>query len=248
MRYGCIEDAEDGRDLHFEPSWFQKFLGWKVWEAPPGPLDIFSSFPPVQDQGAVGDCTAYTFGGLLRFNCINNGLPDVPLSVAYLYNQAGVLEGNTGDVGRQLRDVMKVAAKGVPTEEAWPADRWADAPPSNLELVQSAFEYRRVAPRLEDMRIALYLGHPLAVGMDIFKEFESDEARETGIIPMPPPLATPIDGHAMPFGGHIDGRLCFQNQWGQWGDNGRGSVHEDYRKYMRDLWVITMNRRSGATA
>jgi hypothetical protein len=112
--YGCHPDGRDDRDRNFMLSWFERPAA--AWSVPSGPIDLFPWFPPVMYQGQIGSCTTHGVTTALRFNMIDNQLPDVPLSRAQLYYDAGMLEGNTADVGRQIRDVVKVAAtQGVAT-------------------------------------------------------------------------------------------------------------------------------------
>lgn len=245
--YGHIPDFFDKRDLKFGLSWFKRVVP-EAWVVPPGPINLFAQFPPIMDQGAVGLCTCCAVTAAMRYEMINNGRPDVPLSIAQLYYGAGELEGNVGDVGRQIRDVVKVAAStGVAPDSLWPEDHW-NIEPTNAVLGEASKtrvdEYYAVDTPIttRNLRTALFVGHPIVIGIPVWKQFESDEAWQTGIIKMPGRLETPIASHSMAVGSSSAGVFGAQNSWSEkWGIRGRCLLFNEYvEKYASDCRVITM--------
>lgn len=244
--YGCIPDKPDDRDHKFKAA------------APvvddlvlPNAHDLTAMFPPVMDQGPYGSCTAHAVTAAYRYNLINNDLPDLPLSRAQLYWDSGILEGNTGDVGRQIRDVVKsLATKGVAREELWGYDKIGQAPPSEIYLDaanQVALEYQRVAVDRESINTTMYIGHPLIVGVDVYSAFESDEVAETGIVPMPKFGQTPISAHSVLVGAFDLAWDTFQNSWNTWwglpGKKGFGKFPRGYlEKCGSDFWTLFINK------
>jgi hypothetical protein len=185
-----------------------------------------------------------------RFNLLNNDLPDVPLSRSQLYFDSGVLEGNTGDVGRQIRDVVKsLATKGVAREELWGYDKIGQEPTLDVyadALNHMALEYQRVDVGRRYINEAIFIGHPVIFGVPVFAEFE-DEVEYTGMVPMPRAGQTPVGQHCMLLGGYDPQYDLVLNSWGEfWGlpeKKGYCKLPRGYlEKYSSDLWTIFINR------
>ncbi len=245
--YGCIRDAEDKRDYKFAapvPSFVV-----------PNAHDLTPMFPPVMDQGPYGTCTAHGAIEAMRYIMRNTDQSDVELSRAQLYWDAGVIEGDTSDVGRQIRDVVKaLATKGVAREELWGYDKLGQMP--TLEVYadaanQVALEYVRVEVDRAAINTAIYMGNPVIIGIDVFKGFEADEAAQTGIIPMPGAFETPTGAHCVLLGAYDPQWDTFMNSWADWwglpDKKGYGKLPRGYlEKHGSDLWTIFM-RTQGAT-
>jgi len=243
--YGCIPDLPDVRDHKFAAA----------APAPdfvvPDAHDLTSIFPPVMDQGPYGYCTGFGSTEAYRYNLLNTDRPDVPLSIAQLMWDSGVLEGDTSDNGRQIRDVVKcLATKGVAREELWPYDKAGQQPP--LEVYadapnQMALEYARVDVSRAAINTAIYMGHPIIIGVDVFTGFESDEAAQTGIIPMPSFGQTPVGGHCILLGAYDPQWDIFMNSWDTWWGlsekKGYGKFPRGYlEKYGSDFWTIFIGK------
>lgn len=242
--YGWKKDRTDKGDQFFRP---MAGIGTL-----PAVIDLRPWCPPAMDQGQLGSCTAHGITGVLRFNRIRQGLGDLPLSRLQLYYDERLREGTVDeDAGAEIRDgVDCVNANGVAPEEVWPYDisKFTLRPPPECydhkgETV--AVERRRVAVDPFHIRAALALRRPIVLGIDVFKGFESDEAAETGVIPMPKAFETPIGGHCTflwGYGGNGPTLFDGRNSWGpDWGDDGNYHIHEEYiasPKFASDLWLI----------
>ena len=241
--YGYIRDARDDRDHKL------------TLAAPGGELlvpdahDLTAMFPPVMDQGQFGTCTAHGVTAAIRYNLINSDRGDVPLSRAQLYWDSGVIEGNTSDVGRQIRDVIKaIATKGAAREELWGYDKVGLQPPPELyadAIKHEALEYCRIVNAAGEIdrasiNTAIFVGHPVIIGIPVYKAFESDEVAETGIVPMPGALETEIGMHCMLMGGYDLQHDRVMNSWSaSWGQAGYCSLPRGYlEKYGSDFWTI----------
>lgn len=237
--YGYRRDDLDGRDHLFKAA---RHDGLVI----PREHNLTAAFPPPMNQGQYGTCTAHAVVAAVRYNLINTGRPDVDLSRSQLYWDAGVAEGNTDDVGRQIRNVIKVAAtNGIALDEVWPSSNVGCDPPPEVyadALKHEALEYCRVETDREAINTALFVGHPVIIGIPVFKQFESDEAAATGNVTMPKAFETEVGMHAMLLGayGAYDTVL---NSWGaDWGHNGYCYIANGYlEKYGSDFWTILMD-------
>ncbi len=215
----------------------------------PKDVDLFNSFPPVLYQGATQTCTTHALATCMRFNYIDAGRGDIALSTMQPYFNAGTLEGDTSDDGRQIRDVITVARTlGVCSETLWPldamkiqqkptAEAYADAA---LHKIEDAFS---VEVTTRAIRTALYLGNPVIIGIRIFAGFESEEMAATGMLPEPGRFETEIGGHAVVIGRNAQQwrrqNKC-RNSWGaQYGDHGDFWTSDDYiLRHGSDAWTV----------
>lgn len=241
--YGLIRDRADPRDHKFAAARDDLVLTLSH--------DLTGTFPPVMDQGPYGSCTAHAVTSAYRFNRLNNDLRDEPLSCAMLYWASGVIEGNTGDVGRQIRDAVKALANGICAEDVWSYDKILEEPPANLPMDHSILEYQRVEVNRRAINTAIYVGHPVIVGVDIFAEFEGDEVASTGIVPMPRHGQTPIGGHCVLMGAYDPQWDTFLNSWSTWwglpGRKGYGRFQRGYlEKHGSDFWTIFTDTGGGS--
>lgn len=243
--YGWKKDADDSRDKKFGLSWFSA-ARYMPLTFLPDDIDVGPWMPEVMDQGETSTCTCHAVEELLRYNLINNGGQgaDVPLSRAYLYEMAGLAEGDTSDDGRQIRDVIKAAAAGVPPEALWDFDKLCQPIPADVQAKATirADDYSKVEMSDAGIITALYVGRPFVIGIPVYPAFESDEVAETGQVPMPTWGQTPIGQHAMATYRiqRRAGLAWSQNSWGKgWAVGGRCSFPVEYlKKYATDTWTI----------
>lgn len=249
MNYGFIPSIKDQRDLKFSAT----PAGLMPEELLPASMDLRMSLPPVMNQYSIGSCTAHGVTAALRFNMINSGQPDIPLSRLQMYYDSRELEGTiASDAGAQIRDVIKVAARGVAREDLWPYDltKWTDDPPAEAyadAVHHQAFEYRSVDVSVRAIKTALYTERPVIFGITVYDSFESNAVAKSGIVPMPRLHESVISGHCMLAVGYGQkpGYFTVRNSWGpDWGDGGDCYLPEAYLgspQFASDLWVIFAN-------
>jgi C1A family cysteine protease len=247
-RYGCLPDIKDHNDRPFTMTASQTQTYALLL---PPVMDLRPWCPPVMNQVSLGSCTAHGVTAALRFNLINNGQPDIPLSRLQLYYDSRASEGTTAsDAGAQIRNVIKTAAaKGVGKEELWSYDltKWAVPPPPEVytdAVNHEAIEYSRVEVSAHGLKLALFTGRPVVIGITVHASFESDQVATTGVVPMPGPGENVIAGHCMLVAGYgqMPGYFTVLNSWGEgWGDKGYCYIPEAYlgsAKYGSDYWSI----------
>lgn len=207
-------------------------------------------------QAPLGSCAIHSVIAAMRYNLMNSDRPDVALSRLQLYYDVRAREGTIGvDAGARIRDVVDIASTvGVAREELWQYDpnKWTDQP--TPDVYADALLHRGVSLRPIDtnplaMKAAIFTGRPVIIGIEVFKGFESDEARETGIVPMPSPGETPIAAHSMIHVGYGQkpGYFTDLNWWYEWGDDDFCYMPEAYfiPRYSTDNWSI--DQTSGET-
>jgi len=247
--YGWKPDRKGVDDPKFKASWFSP-ARYMPLSLMPDDLNLRQWAPPIFDQGLYGTCTCNAVPELLEYNMIVNGLPPTILSRAWLYTLSGELEGDTSDVGRQLRDVVAVAAQqGVVAEEIWPYSNVLQPIDRSLKAPRIfASDFGKVESTVPAMCTALMVGRPFCIGIPVYPQFESDEAAETGNITMPTWGQTPVGQHAMSVF-RIQRRAeqaSGPNSWGEgWGDRGWFKLPLDYLvKHASDCWTVRSNTES----
>lgn len=246
--YGLIRQIEDRRDHKFMAA--TPAVRPQIVPYLQPTLSVAAWCPPVLNQGNYGTCTGHAVTESMRYDRINNGLPDLALSIPQLYYDSGKIEGDTRDVGRQLRDVIKAAATtGVAPDDLWPYhyDHLdTTEPPGNVKLAalqHTVSDYQSIGTDALSTQIALFLGRPVVIGVDLFAQFESDEAAETGVIRMPKPGETSVGAHAMLLIGRTPDYDIVRNSWGpDWGDHGNCRLPRGYTEaHGFDFWVVFAN-------
>lgn len=243
-RYGRVEDAYDPRDVLLSPA---AVVG--AVSLPPV-ISLRGKLPPSFNQGDLGSCTGNALAGAALFAELQAASAPVPdPSRLFIYYGERVIEGTVGqDDGAQIRDGAKVLARsGVCSEDLWPYDttKFADRPSAPAfadALKHRATAYNRV-PR-EEVRQALFAGHPVVLGFTVYESFESQQVASTGIMPMPSHGEKVLGGHAVLAVGYDDHQQRYEirNSWGpDWGDHGHFWMPYQYlrsSKLSSDFWVI----------
>src|SRR5437773_11379638 len=113
--YGWLPDLPDHRDF------FYSAVAPRL-VSPPAKVDLRSKCSPVENQGALGSCTANALVGALEFLEIKDGAKFVDLSRLFVYYNERAIEGTINqDSGAFLRDGIKSLAKqGVCPEKECP--------------------------------------------------------------------------------------------------------------------------------
>jgi len=95
--------------------------------APSATLDQSTSlrqyFSPIENQGALGSCTANAGAGILEYFEMRAFDKHIDASRLFLYKATRNLMGMTGDTGAFLRTTMQsMVTFGLPPEQYWPYD------------------------------------------------------------------------------------------------------------------------------
>jgi len=209
---------------------------------------------PIYDQGQEGGCVGHSCIEILDFLGNKHKRQHPMLSRQMAYADARRIDPGTlplTDSGSSLHAGLQGLVKwGVSPESVWPyttADM--DVVPT-LKAYQAAAAYKVL--KYEQLRTEQAMlscmanGYGFIAGIDCFNGIDSDQAYETGVIPMPGPNEDPIGGHAI-FLCDFDlthWRYTFQNSWGPWGATingvrGFGYLPMKYaEKYMSDCWAV----------
>jgi len=235
----------------------------------PTSIDLRKWCPPIEDQGALGSCTANAGVGLVEYYERRAFGRHIDASRLFLYKATRNLLHWTGDTGAFIRTTMAAMVLfGVPPEEYWDyiiID--FDKEPSSFCYAfaqdYQAIQYFRLDPPstprdllLKRIKSLLVAGLPSMFGFTVF-----DSIRKTGDdgkIPFPCPKERILGGHAIVAVGFDDkikikndncevvttGALLIRNSWGTgWGDKGYGWLPYDYvlRGLAIDWWVLLRN-------
>lgn len=241
--YGWVPDLPDERDILFS----------SVRPLPPAlppVVDLRSMCSTVEDQAALGSCTANALIGGLEFLEKKDGYPFVDLSRLFVYYNERVLENTVdSDSGAMLRDGIKTLAKqGVCTEKKWPylISRFRKKPPPSCYKEAEDHQitsYQRILT-LDEMLACLAEGFPFVFGFTVYESFESPHVRKTGHVDLPKSGERVLGGHAVLAVGYRmnERRFVVRNSWGSsWGQKGYFTMPFDYlaeRSLSDDFWVI----------
>jgi C1A family cysteine protease len=241
--YGWLPDRPDHRDRLY-----------RAIAKPPRRLPPLVDLRPlcsrVEDQRALGSCTANALVGNLELLEKKAGKPLGDLSRLFIYYNERVMEGTVNeDAGAFLRDGIKVLVKqGVCSEKLWPyiIARFAVKPtrPCYQEaLHHQVLSYHRILT-VTEMKMCLAERFPFVFGFTAYESFESKEVQRTGELNLPQPSESVVGGHAVMAVGYSDAkqRFTIRNSWGpRWGLNGYFTMPYQYladRNLSDDFWTI----------
>jgi len=233
----------------------------------PAHVDLRGYFSPVEDQGALGSCTANAGVGVLEYNERRAHGNHLDASRLFLYKVTRDLMGWTGDTGAFLRTTMgALRLFGVPPEKYWPyAIAKYDVEPSpflySLGQSYQAITYFRLDPPgtarpalLSRIKAYAAAGLPSMFGFTVYSSYT--QSGHTGAFPLPAPGEKVVGGHAIVVAGYDDakqvtnlpsgptttGALLIRNSWGTgWGELGYGWLPYEYvlRGIATDWWALT---------
>lgn len=234
----------------------------------PAAVDLRDWASPVEDQGALGSCTAQAGAGVIEYYERKSFGHHVEASRLFLYKATRNLMKARGDSGAYLRSTMgAMVLFGVPPEPYWPytdAEEAFDKEPpafcyafaqnykTLLYFRHDAAGVTRAAV-LERLRTYLAAGHPAMFGFTVYSSV--DQAETTGRIPVPFGRERIEGGHAVVAMGYDDamaianasggepsrGALLIRNSWGKgWGEKGYGWLPYAYvqRGLAEDFWSV----------
>jgi C1A family cysteine protease len=241
--YGWLPDLPDYRDYLYSA------IAPRLATLPKQ-VDLRSKCSPVENQGALGSCTANALIGAVEFLERKDGVPFVDLSRLFVYYNERVIEGSVReDSGAFLRDGIKSLAKqGVCPEKQWPYRLAAFARKPARVCYTAARKhqitsYHRITTT-DEMRICLADGFPFVFGFTVYSAFESDAVAQSGVLNMPAKAEQVVGGHAVLAVGYDDTaqRFFARNSWGtDWGRQGYFTIPYAYladRNLSDDFWTI----------
>jgi C1A family cysteine protease len=244
-QFGWIPDLPDHRDHMFSAV-------YRAIPKLPASVDLRATCSPVEDQKALGSCTANALVGALEFLERKDGVPFTDLSRLFVYYNERVIEHTvSSDSGAMLRDGIKTLTKqGVCSEKKWPyvLTKFKNKPTkacyaeARTHLITS---YQRIQT-LVDMCSCLAAGYPFVFGFTVYASFESSQVDKTGVVPMPATGEAVLGGHAVVAVGYNDSdqRLLARNSWGpSWGQKGYFTIPYNYLtspQLAGDMWTIRL--------
>jgi len=236
----------------------------------PDHQDLREMFSEIEDQEALGSCTAQAGAGLVEYFERRASGRHIDASRLFLYKVTRNLLGWSGDRGAYLRTTMgAMRLFGIPPEEYWPYDiqEFDQEPPAFCYAFAQNFRtiqyYRLDLPLtttkalLNRIKVYLAAGLPSMFGFTVYSSI--DQAMETGKIPFPSTGERVRGGHAVVAVGFDDrmkinneypgskatkGALLIRNSWGKgWGEKGYGWLPYEYvlSGLAVDWWSLLRN-------
>ncbi|CBE67953.1 MAG: cysteine protease [Candidatus Methylomirabilis oxygeniifera] len=239
-------------------------------KAPPASVDLRAWCSAIEDQGALGSCTANAGVGIVEYFEYRAFGRHLDASRLFLYKATRNLMHLTGDTGAFLRTTMgALVLFGVPPEEYWlytVADFDKEPTAFCYAFAQNyqAIQYYRLDPPgtskptlLTRIKTNLAGGLPSMFGFTVYTSIS--QAAGNGKIPFPTAGEKVAGGHAIvavgyddalkikntnPGGAATTGALLIRNSWGTgWGDQGYGWLPYDYvlKGLAVDWWSLLKN-------
>ena len=240
-------------------------------KAPAATTDLREWCSPIENQGAIGSCTAHAGVGLVEYFERRAFGKHLEASRLFLYKVTRDLLHATGDTGAFLRSTMEALVLfGVPPEEYWAyntADFDKEPPTFCYAFAQNyqAINFYRLDPSgtapdvvLNRIKTHLAAGLPSMFGFTVYNSYT--QAGTSGKIPFPTPGEKVVGGHAVDAVGYDDsikiknahpgatetaGALLIRNSWGAgWGSGGYGWLPYEYvlKGLAEDWWSLLKNQ------
>ncbi|MBE9156571.1 C1 family peptidase [Nodosilinea sp. LEGE 06152] len=191
----------------------------------PSLVDLSYWFSPVEDQGTVNACTAFSGVALLEYFAQRRYGKYTNLSAKFVYKTARNLMNRIDDTGASVRQTMKALVLfGVPPEEAWPwhPEDFNEEPPAfcyayaqsyqalkyfRLDAANTGANENLIASRellLFQIKAVLAAGLPCIFGFTVYSSFYRDKNLRRGYIPYPSGRDQVVGGHAAVAVGYND--------------------------------------------
>ncbi|MEJ2287350.1 MAG: C1 family peptidase [Deinococcales bacterium] len=263
---GWTRDLPDVRDYQLDTPEVEAVLAGsapleKARKRVPARIDLREDCSPIEDQGALGSCTANAGVGLLEYFERRAFGKHLDGSRLFLYKATRNLLGWKGDQGAYLRSTMKAMVLfGVPPEEIRPyrVETFDEEPPAFCYAFAQnykAIRYYRLDPAgtpgaevLRAVKRNLAAGLPSMFGFTVYSSMPGI-GEGSGDIPYPQPGEAVKGGHAVVAVGYDDtrtvgeeeGALLIRNSWGVgWGEKGYGWLPYRYvlEQVAVDFWSL----------
>jgi len=212
--------------------------------AAPASVDLRANCSPIENQGALGSCTANAAVGVVEYFENRAFSKHVDGSRLFVYKVTRNLMGVSGDTGAWLRNAMGAPALcGVPDERYWPytdASPGFDAEPTQFVYsIADDFEAlkyfchdplgKNVPPAKVLASVKKYLSAGIPSMFGFFGHGSADSGSVPGAFPLPDPSEPVQWGHAVAAVGYDDkiviknnmypaikttGALLIRNSWG----------------------------------
>jgi C1A family cysteine protease len=235
-------------------------------KALPTSVDLSADFPPIEDQGSLGSCTANAGVGIIEYYERKAFGRHLDASRLFLYKATRNLLGWTGDTGAFLRTTMQAMVLfGAPPESYWPYriqdfDTEPTAFSYSFGQRYRALQYYRLDPPdtsvdelLARIKTNVAAKLPPMFGFTVFSSYV--QASDDGAFPFPTPGESTVGGHAVVVVGYDDaksiqnqnggpattGAFRIRNSWGTgWGTGGYGWLPYEYvtRGLAVDWWSL----------
>jgi hypothetical protein len=187
--------------------------------------------PGILAQQSLGDCVGNEISNACKF-CMHkqsNNQEDWQPSRLYVYYFGRLIDGLPieQDSGMSLYGCLQgIDQFGVCNEDLWSYDITKfSAQPDKQALAAGAMhgreiKYTYVLQELDHIKIALTSGFPIAIGIQIYPSFKTDETKNNGIIQLPKTTEISMGWHCVCIWGFDDVSQTFicSNSWGiAWG-------------------------------
>lgn len=248
---GWVRDLPDNRDYLYGATIDPRALPTKHT------LSTLGLNRPIQDQGQLGSCTAFSVDSVVEFVSRKQGNQWIDPSELFTYFQERKDQNTIEyDSGASIRESIKACATyGVAPESDWPykIELFKNQPPAIAytdALKHVVKDYLKLAQTALAIKSCIVEGFPVCFGFSVYDGFESAEAMRSGLVSLPKAGERLLGGHAM----HIldfdddmtyDGLKGFYkcpNSWGtNYGDKGFMWMPYDYlhsTSLAADFWTI----------
>lgn len=191
-------------------------------------------FDPALDQGNLGSCGPNSQAHDIAFREIRDRDELIAASRLFMYYATRMLQGTiNSDSGVDNRSMLSALQKyGFCSELSWPYNiaQFRTRPPQSCwdEAQRRAGKiiYENVAQDLVTMKSCIASGYPFIFGFDWLASYDAGSVDTTGDLPVPKARDAVEGGHDVLIVGYDDAkqRFKFRNSWGNWGNNGNGTV------------------------
>jgi C1A family cysteine protease len=215
-------------------------------------VDLTKYFSKVKDQGQLASCTAFPVAAVYEFAAKQNA-KNVDISELFIYYNTRVLRGDIDeDSGATLLETINaVKVKGACYTENHPYtfDSFLKIP-SAIAFTEAQHQIVEKACRVDitekDFKHAISSGHPVIIGLKLFKSFYPKN--KSAVVPYPSKNEAQYEdhgNHALLIVGFNDDEKLFKvrNSWGiTFGENGYCYIPYDYitnSDFCLEAFIIT---------